>query len=72
MRQTWKPAVVLAAVAIFQHPIDAQSGAANGLTTVPGIKVGHHTLAQRPTGCTVILTEAGDCLILMGVMMEAR
>jgi L-aminopeptidase/D-esterase-like protein len=26
---------------------------------VPGIKVGHHTLAERPTGCTVVLVEAG-------------
>lgn len=30
-----------------------------GLTAIPGIKVGHHTLTERPTGCTVILTEAG-------------
>src|SRR3989440_13011524 len=30
-----------------------------GLTDVPGIKVGHHTLTERPTGCTVILAEAG-------------
>ena len=30
-----------------------------GLTAVPGIKVGHHTLTQRPTGCTVVLAEAG-------------
>jgi L-aminopeptidase/D-esterase-like protein len=29
------------------------------LTAVPGVKVGHHTLTMRPTGCTVILTEAG-------------
>ena len=29
------------------------------LTAVPGIKVGHHTLTERPTGCTVILTEGG-------------
>jgi L-aminopeptidase/D-esterase-like protein len=29
------------------------------LTAVPGITVGHHTLAERPTGCTVILAEAG-------------
>jgi len=38
-----------------------QSGASaeGGLTAVPGIKVGHHTLTERPTGCTVILTEAG-------------
>ena len=27
------------------------------LTAVPGIKVGHHTLSERPTGCTVILVE---------------
>ncbi len=30
-----------------------------GLTAVPGIKVGHFTLAERPTGCTVVLTGAG-------------
>src|SRR5262249_13789572 len=29
------------------------------LTAVPGIKVGHHTLTERPTGCTVILAEGG-------------
>jgi len=34
-------------------------GADKGLTAVPGIKVGHQTLAERPTGCTVILTEMG-------------
>jgi L-aminopeptidase/D-esterase-like protein len=28
-----------------------------GLTEVHGIKVGHHTLAERPTGCTVILID---------------
>lgn len=30
----------------------ARSGA---ITDVPGIRVGHHTLSERPTGCTVIL-----------------
>jgi L-aminopeptidase/D-esterase-like protein len=30
-----------------------------GLTEVHGIKVGHHTLTERPTGCTVILVD-GD------------
>jgi L-aminopeptidase/D-esterase-like protein len=29
------------------------------LTAVPGIKVGHFTLTERPTGCTVVLAEAG-------------
>jgi L-aminopeptidase/D-esterase-like protein len=31
----------------------------HGLTAVPGLKVGQHTLATRPTGCTVILAEGG-------------
>lgn len=35
------------------------AAAAGGLTAVPGLKVGHHTLDGRPTGCTVILAEAG-------------
>lgn len=30
-----------------------------GLTRVPGVKVGHFTLEERPTGCTVVLTEGG-------------
>ena len=31
------------------------------LTAVPGIKVGHHTLSERPTGCTVIVVD-GDAV----------
>lgn len=30
-----------------------------GLTAVRGLKVGHFTLGERPTGCTVILAERG-------------
>ena len=30
-----------------------------GLTAVQGLKVGHHTLSQRPTGCTVVIAENG-------------
>lgn len=30
-----------------------------GLTAVAGVKVGHYTLSERPTGCTVVLVEAG-------------
>lgn len=33
--------------------------AAKGLTAVQGIKVGQFTRTERPTGCTVILTEGG-------------
>jgi L-aminopeptidase/D-esterase-like protein len=29
------------------------------ITDVPGLKVGHCTLTERPTGCTVMLCEAG-------------
>lgn len=35
----------------------SQAPAARGLTQVEGIKVGHHTLTERPTGCTVILVD---------------
>jgi L-aminopeptidase/D-esterase-like protein len=37
---------------------EAKAGS-TGLTAVPGIRVGHATLAERPTGCTVVLVEAG-------------
>ena len=36
-----------------------QSSSNRTLTAVSGLKVGHHTLSERPTGCTVILTEQG-------------
>src|SRR6185436_7876800 len=29
------------------------------LTAVPGIKVGHQTLTERPTGCTAVVIDAG-------------
>src|SRR4051794_40897895 len=31
------------------------------ITAVPGIKVGHHTLAERPTGCTAVIVD-GDAV----------
>jgi L-aminopeptidase/D-esterase-like protein len=34
-------------------------GANHTLTAVGGIKVGHVTLSERPTGCTVVLAEGG-------------
>ena len=37
----------------------APAGANPTLTAVDGIKVGHVTLSERPTGCTVVLAEAG-------------
>jgi len=54
----------LAAVALFAcvlAPWGPQAEAADNesLTAVEGLKVGHHTLVERPTGCTVVLAEAG-------------
>jgi L-aminopeptidase/D-esterase-like protein len=48
------PASASAAAAVRVDP----SAASKGLTAVPGVKVGHHTLSERPTGCTVILLPA--------------
>lgn len=30
-----------------------------GITAIEGIRVGHHTLTERPTGCTVVVVEKG-------------
>jgi L-aminopeptidase/D-esterase-like protein len=49
------------AVLIAQQPTSNASAPkadpAKGITAVPGIRVGHHTLAERPTGCTAILVD---------------
>lgn len=52
--------LALLVVASLQSSVATQQSSVNNtLTAVPGIKVGHHTLTERPTGCTVILAEAG-------------
>jgi L-aminopeptidase/D-esterase-like protein len=57
--------IALAAACIAAAAIGpaAQSNARapSGITAVEGIKVGHHTLAERPTGCTVIVVD-GDAV----------
>lgn len=40
-------------------PVAERSATGAGLTAIRGLKVGHFTLAERPTGCTVILAEKG-------------
>ncbi len=53
---------LLAALWFVPLPMEAQLSSANStLTAVPGLKVGHFTLAERPTGCTVILVD-GDAV----------
>ena len=50
--------VVLLAWAL--SPLHAQTSVStDGLTSIEGVRVGHHTLEGRPTGCTVVLTEFG-------------
>src|SRR3989442_13812489 len=44
-----------------QHDGGKPAGVNATLTAVPGIKVGHHTLTERPTGCTAILVD-GDAV----------
>ena len=45
----------------LEVPLPAQSPPATNttLTAVDGIKVGHFTLSERPTGCTVIVAKDG-------------
>jgi L-aminopeptidase/D-esterase-like protein len=49
-----RTALVIATVVALQPAAKNET-----LTAVPGLKVGHHTLTERPTGCTVILAD-GD------------
>lgn len=47
-----------ALAATMAPPMNAQSSSpSSSITDVPGIKVGHHTLSERPTGCTVVLAD---------------
>jgi len=59
-----KPVALAAAcVAAAAIGLAAQSSAraSSGITAVDGIKVGHYTLAERPTGCTVVVVD-GDAV----------
>jgi L-aminopeptidase/D-esterase-like protein len=44
---------------LIAAPGPSDSNPNPGLTAVEGLKVGHHTLSERPTGCTVVIAEAG-------------
>jgi L-aminopeptidase/D-esterase-like protein len=62
----WTVAGLVGVMAIAGSVVSrAQRGPASssmtnkGLTAVPGIRVGHHTLSERPTGCTVVVLD-GD------------
>jgi len=55
--RSWLVVTAAAAALGAAQPDSTRANAT--LTAVPGIKVGHHTLAERPTGCTAILIESG-------------
>lgn len=49
---------IVCCAAAFHLSVHAQAKNRT-LTAVSGLKVGHHTLTGRPTGCTVIVAESG-------------
>ena len=51
-------AIALAGARVAAIDPPGGGAAAKGLTAVAGLTVGHHTLTERPTGCTVILAGA--------------
>lgn len=55
----WRAALATAgALALIgAQPVTYGQTMSKGITAVSGIKVGHHTLNERPTGCTVILVD---------------
>lgn len=55
----YRPTCTLLALLIATLPMTATAQENRTLTAVDGIRVGHHTLSQRPTGCTVVLAEGG-------------
>ncbi len=58
-------AVALATAAwadVFHAQAPAGATRKKGITDVPGIRVGHHTLSERPTGCTVVLADGAGAV----------
>jgi L-aminopeptidase/D-esterase-like protein len=67
-RRSFSAALAAGAALAWNAPSRAGAGGGEGaegrpphggLTDVPGLRVGHFTDARRPTGCTVVLAEAG-------------
>jgi len=59
LRRGMASCVLFTGVLVATRPLAQPASPNRTLTAVPGVKVGHHTLTERPTGCTVILTERG-------------
>jgi L-aminopeptidase/D-esterase-like protein len=55
---TTMPAAALVALTLTGATAFGQTAMRNrGLTEVDGLRVGHHTLTERPTGCTIIVVD---------------
>jgi L-aminopeptidase/D-esterase-like protein len=55
---TTMPAAALVALTLTGATAFGQTAMRNrGLTEVDGLRVGHHTLSERPTGCTVVVVD---------------
>src|SRR5918994_62284 len=67
-RSTVAVAAACALAVVSTHADEVRTD--KGLTAVAGVKVGHHTLAERPTGCTVILPEGGATSGVMRYLEE--
>ncbi len=60
VRSMWRVAPLLAVGAVAApDTVLSQATPVSGLTSISGIEVGHFTLVERPTGCTVILVGDG-------------
>lgn len=60
MNRSTVAGMAVVVVGLWACGVAAQAPPANDtLTALAGIKVGHFTLAERPTGCTVVVAEAG-------------
>ena len=65
---TWKlvaVVVTLATAATVSTQVQStvkQMAAERGLTQVTGLRVGHYTLTERPTGCTVVLVDGAGAV----------
>lgn len=59
--------VLVASAAAWMQRAPAPAPVNTTLTAVPGLTVGHHTLAERPTGCTVVLVEGAGAVAAVSV-----
>jgi L-aminopeptidase/D-esterase-like protein len=65
---TWRLAVIVVALATAAtvssqvQPTARPVTNEKGLTQVAGLRVGHHTLTERPTGCTVVLVDGAGAV----------